>query len=162
MARQLGDKIEQENDPEIQEQVLELIETVLVYKFPKLSRQEIEAMFTYSDLKQTRVYQEAREEGELRGEQRGEQRGLQLGEQKGLKLGEQKGLKLGEQRGLVKGQATMLLRLLNRKFGQISPSLRGKVNKLSAKQLENLAETLFDLETIADLSDWLKTQGKGK
>jgi predicted transposase/invertase (TIGR01784 family) len=134
MARQLGDKIEQENDPEIQEQVLELIETVLVYKFPKLNRQEIEAMFTYSDLKQTRVYQEAREEGELRG----------------------------EKRGLVKGQATMLLRLLNRKFGQISPSLRGKVNKLSAKQLENLAEALFDLETTADLSDWLKTQGKGK
>ena len=138
MARRLGEKIEQENDPEIQEQVLELIETVLVYKFPKLTRQEIEAMFTYSDLKQTRVYQDAKEEGELRG------------------------LKLGEQRGLVKGQATMLLRLLNRKFGQISPSLRGKVNKLSAKQLENLAETLFDLETIADLSDWLKTQGKAK
>jgi predicted transposase YdaD len=136
MARRLGDKIEQENDPEIQEQVLELIETVLVYKFPKLSRQEIEAMFTYSDLKQTRVYQDAKEEGE------------------------QRGLKLGEQRGLVKGQATMLLRLLNRKFGQISPSLRGKVNKLSAKQLENLAEALFDLETIADLSAWLKTQGK--
>ena len=134
MARRLGEKIEQENDPEIQEQVLELIETVLVYKFPKLTRQEIEAMFTYSDLKQTRVYQEAREEGELRG----------------------------EKRGLVKGQATMLLRLLNRKFGQISPSLRGKVNKLSAKQLENLAEALFDLETIADLSDWLKTQGKAK
>jgi predicted transposase YdaD len=66
MARQLGEKIEQENDPEIQEQVLELIETVLVYKFPKLSRQEIEAMFTYSDLKQTRVYQEAKEEGEQR------------------------------------------------------------------------------------------------
>jgi predicted transposase YdaD len=148
MARQLGDKIEQENDPEIQEQVLELIETVLVYKFPKLTRQEIEAMFTYSDLKQTRVYQDAKEEGEQRGEQRG------------LQLGEQKGLKLGEQRGLVKGQATMLLRLLNRKFGQISPSLRGKVNKLSAKQLENLAEALFDLETIADLSAWLKTQGK--
>jgi predicted transposase/invertase (TIGR01784 family) len=154
MARRLGEKIEQETDPEIQEQVLELIETVLVYKFPKLSRQEIEAMFTYSDLKQTRVYQEAKEEGE--------QRGLQLGEQRGLQLGEQKGLKLGEKRGLVKGQATMLLRLLNRKFGQISPSLRGKVNKLSAKQLENLAEALFDLETIADLSDWLKTQGKAK
>lgn len=154
MARQLGEKIEQENDPEIQEQVLELIETVLVYKFPKLNRQEIEAMFTYSDLKQTRVYQEAKEEGE--------QRGLQLGEQRGLQLGEQKGLKLGEKRGLVKGQATMLMRLLNRKFGQISPSLRGKVNKLSAKQLENLAEALFDLETITDLSDWLKTQGKAK
>ncbi|PZU91256.1 MAG: hypothetical protein DCE90_19830, partial [Pseudanabaena sp.] len=151
-ARQLGERIEQESDTEIQEQVLELIETVLVYKFPKLGRQEIEAMFTYSDLKQTRVYQEAREEGEQRGEERGEQRGL--------KLGEQRGLKLGEERGLVKGQATMLLRMLSRKFGQITPSLRGKVNKLSVKQLENLAEALFDLETIADLDNWLKTKGK--
>ncbi|MFM7888093.1 MAG: Rpn family recombination-promoting nuclease/putative transposase [Pseudanabaena sp.] len=132
-ARQLGEKIEQARDTEIQEQVLELIETVLVYKFPKLSRQEIEAMFTYSDLKQTRVYQEARAEGEQRG----------------------------EQRGLIKGQATMLLRMLSRKFGQITPSLRGKVNKLSTKQLENLAEALFDLETIADLNNWLKNKGKG-
>ncbi|MFM7885811.1 MAG: DUF4351 domain-containing protein, partial [Pseudanabaena sp.] len=135
-ARQLGEKIEQARDTEIQEQVLELIETVLVYKFPKLSRQEIEAMFTYSDLKQTRVYQEAREEGE------------------------QRGFKLGEKRGLVKGQSTMLLRMLSRKFGQITPNLRGKVNKLSAKQLENLAEALFDLETIADLNNWLKNKGK--
>ena len=95
-------------------------------------------MFTYSDLKQTRVYQDAREEGE------------------------QRGLKLGEQRGLVKGQSTMLLRMLGRKFGQITPSLRGKVNKLSAKQLENLAEALFDLETISDLNNWLKTKGKLK
>ena len=33
MARQLGEKIEQENNTEIQEQVLELIETVLVVRF---------------------------------------------------------------------------------------------------------------------------------
>jgi predicted transposase/invertase (TIGR01784 family) len=46
-------------------EILKLIETVLVYKFPKLTRQEIEAMFTLSDLKQTRVYQDARLEGEL-------------------------------------------------------------------------------------------------
>jgi predicted transposase/invertase (TIGR01784 family) len=43
-----------------QTEILKLIETVLVCKFPKLSRQEIEAMFTISDLKQTRVYQDAR------------------------------------------------------------------------------------------------------
>jgi len=99
----------------------------------ELGSQQIEVMFTYSDLKQTRVYQEARAEGEQRG----------------------------EQRGLIKGQATMLLRMLSRKFGQITPSLRGKVNKLSTKQLENLAEALFDLETIADLNNWLKNKGKG-
>jgi predicted transposase YdaD len=49
-------------------EILKLIETVLVYKFPKLSRQEIEAMFTLSDLKQTRVYQDARQEGRQEGE----------------------------------------------------------------------------------------------
>ncbi|NJL99062.1 MAG: Rpn family recombination-promoting nuclease/putative transposase [Synechococcaceae cyanobacterium SM2_3_2] len=48
--------------------ILELLETVLVYKFAELSRGEIEAMFGLSELKQTRVYQEAREEGKQEGE----------------------------------------------------------------------------------------------
>jgi predicted transposase/invertase (TIGR01784 family) len=46
-----------------QPELLQLIETILVYKLPKVSRQEIEAMFSLNDLKQTRVYQEAKEEG---------------------------------------------------------------------------------------------------
>ena len=57
-----------------QQQLLELIETILVYKFPQMSRQEIEAMFGLSELKQTRVYQEAKEEGKLEGEQEGKQK----------------------------------------------------------------------------------------
>ena len=44
--------------------IIELIETIVVYKFPQLSRQEVELMLGLSDLKQTRVYQEAMEEGE--------------------------------------------------------------------------------------------------
>jgi predicted transposase YdaD len=44
--------------------ILELLETVLVYKFAELTREEIEAMFGLSELKQTRVYQEAQQEGE--------------------------------------------------------------------------------------------------
>ncbi|MFB2934819.1 hypothetical protein ACE1B6_06035, partial [Aerosakkonemataceae cyanobacterium BLCC-F154] len=46
---------------------LELIESVLVYKFTALSRQELETMFGLSDLKQTRFYQEAKEEGKEEG-----------------------------------------------------------------------------------------------
>jgi predicted transposase YdaD len=42
----------------------------LVSKFAQLSREEIQAMFLLSDIKQTRVYQEAREEGEQAGEVR--------------------------------------------------------------------------------------------
>ncbi|MCF4970155.1 hypothetical protein CV014_25115 [Nostoc sp. CMAA1605] len=40
-----------------------------------MSCQEIKAMFGLSELKQTRVYQEALEEGERKGEQKGEQKG---------------------------------------------------------------------------------------
>ncbi|MDZ8259956.1 Rpn family recombination-promoting nuclease/putative transposase [Nostoc sp. ChiQUE01b] len=58
-----------------QKQLLELIETILVYKFPQMSQKEIEAMFGLSELKQTRVYQEALEEGKQEGEQKGKQEG---------------------------------------------------------------------------------------
>jgi predicted transposase/invertase (TIGR01784 family) len=55
-------KTEIENDREKQG-IIELLETVLLSKFSQLSRQEIEAMFLVSDIKQTRVYQEAKQEG---------------------------------------------------------------------------------------------------
>jgi predicted transposase/invertase (TIGR01784 family) len=53
--------------------IMELIETIAVYKFPSLSREEIENMLGLSELKQTKVYQEALEEGEQRGRLEGEQ-----------------------------------------------------------------------------------------
>ncbi|WP_434684204.1 DUF2887 domain-containing protein [Pseudanabaena minima] len=34
--------------------MVEFIETVLLYKFPKMSREEVEAMFTLGDLNKTR------------------------------------------------------------------------------------------------------------
>jgi len=56
------------HNPIAQREIIELIYTVFVYKFPKLSREEIETMLGLSELKQTKVYQEAVEEGEQRGE----------------------------------------------------------------------------------------------
>lgn len=47
--------------------IMELIETIVVYKFPQLSREEIESMLGLSELKQTKVYQEALHEGEQTG-----------------------------------------------------------------------------------------------
>ncbi len=45
--------------------IMELIETTMVYKFPQLTRQEIIQMLELAtDSKQTRVYQEGREDGE--------------------------------------------------------------------------------------------------
>jgi predicted transposase YdaD len=64
----------------------------MVYKFPELSREAIEAMFSISELKQTRVYQEAFQEGEQVGKQAGESR--------------------------------LVLRLLSRRIGELSPEVR--------------------------------------
>ena len=67
-ARELINRTKQAVNLQLQQQqLLEFIETILVYKFPKMSRKEIEAMFGLSDLKQTRVYQEGEEEGKQKG-----------------------------------------------------------------------------------------------
>ncbi len=43
--------------------VIEFVETILVYKFPQKSQEEIAAMLGVSNIKQTRVYQQGEEEG---------------------------------------------------------------------------------------------------
>ena len=45
--------------------IIEMVSTIMVYKFTELSREEIDAMlgFKTDELKQTRVYREARQEG---------------------------------------------------------------------------------------------------
>jgi len=59
-------------DPLVTCDIIDLLETVLVSKFAQLSREEIQAMFLLSDIKQTRVYQEAKQEGRQEGCQEGE------------------------------------------------------------------------------------------
>jgi predicted transposase/invertase (TIGR01784 family) len=58
---------QQISDAIIQENIVELIEKIIVYKFPQKSRQELESMFSLTEWKQTRFYQEAKEEGEQEG-----------------------------------------------------------------------------------------------
>jgi predicted transposase YdaD len=46
-ARELIDTLPQDVDDEIMPgQLLQLIETIIVYKFPRMSREEIQAMFS--------------------------------------------------------------------------------------------------------------------
>ena len=63
--------------------IIDLIETIIVYKFPQLSRQEVEDMLKLKELKQTRVYQEALEEGREEGRAQGRVEGRQEGRQEG-------------------------------------------------------------------------------
>lgn len=85
------------------QEIIELIETIIVYKFPQLSRQEVEEMLGLSELKQTRVYQEALEEGRQEGRQEGRHEGLQEGKLAAVPLLLQAGLsveQIAQQLGL--------------------------------------------------------------
>ena len=76
---------------------LELLETVLVYKLPTFTREEIQKMFGLNDvdLKTTRFYQDVFGEGRVEGR--------------------------------VEGEAVMLLRLLDRKFHPLPESARQRI-----------------------------------
>ncbi|NES83945.1 MAG: Rpn family recombination-promoting nuclease/putative transposase [Moorea sp. SIO2B7] len=58
-------------DLAFRQKVLELMETVLVYKFTTLSRKELEAMFGLDELKQTRYFQDVAAENKLEGKLEG-------------------------------------------------------------------------------------------
>lgn len=63
--------------------------------------------------------------------------------------------RMAEARGEARGGKSMILRLLNRRFGGISPVLTEKMEKLSIAQLETLGELILDFTTIDDLELWL-------
>jgi len=54
----------------VSERFIELLETIVFYKLPQKSREEIAAMFNLSDLNKTRVYQEIQAEVQAEAKQR--------------------------------------------------------------------------------------------
>ncbi len=77
-------------------------------------------------------------------------------EQKGLQKGLQKGIKEGRQE---QGTA-MALRLLNRRVGEIKPTLVKRIASLPLAKLEALTDALLDFSTVNDLNQWLREHGK--
>ena len=142
LAQQLADRVGQGD----RERMIEFIETVLLYKFPQMTREEVEAMFTLSDLKKTRVYRDALQEGVQRGKLEGKLEGEKIGTQRGQLLGRQQALK------------EVAVRLLVRKLGKVTQKVMKQLDKLSAEQLEELAEAVLDFEKVADLEAWLKSK----
>ncbi len=69
-AKFLIERVKLKNDSSLSEsQVLGLIETIVVYKFPALEREVIAKMLGIDVLKETRVYRDALDEGRQEGRQ---------------------------------------------------------------------------------------------
>jgi predicted transposase/invertase (TIGR01784 family) len=60
----------------------------------------------------------------------------------------------GREEGRQEGEASIVLRLLNRRIGQLSPNFISRVRGLSVAQLEDLGESLLDFQTEEDLQQW--------
>ncbi|MEH2378048.1 MAG: Rpn family recombination-promoting nuclease/putative transposase [Nostoc sp.] len=128
-ARYLLERSSIEQPEVVSRAIIELAITIMVYKFEQFSRTEVEKMLGIT-LQQTRVYQEIKEEGL------------------------QEGLQQGEQRGREKGERSLVLRLLQRRVGELPQDLRDRIETLGLEQLENLGEALLDFTSLADLDTW--------
>jgi predicted transposase/invertase (TIGR01784 family) len=67
-------------------------------------------------------------------------------------------LQKGEQRGKKQEALALILRLLPRRIGPVTPQLQEQIRSLSVPQLEDLGEALLDFSSETDLINWLATQ----
>lgn len=72
----------------------------------------------------------------------------------------QEGLERGREQGREQGEQRLILRLLNRRFGEIELSLIEQIQKLSLTKLEALGDAFLDFSTVADLATWLQQQNE--
>lgn len=129
-ARYLLTRTQQEIPTSSSQVIIEMITTIIAYKFENLTRSETEAMLGIT-FEETRLYRDIREEAREKGREEGREEGLE--------------------------QATVNLvnRLLTKRFGELSPEIRAQISELPLPVLENLSEALLDFTSIADLQSWL-------
>jgi predicted transposase/invertase (TIGR01784 family) len=117
--------------------IMEMLSTILFYKFKTFSRDEVNAMlgYTLDELKESRAYQEIYTEGREEGQ------------------------KKGLEEGREKGQLSLILMLLNAKFGQLSQSQQAQIQSLTTDQLQALGIALLEFTDMADLQRWFDRLG---
>jgi predicted transposase YdaD len=108
---------------------LDLVEAILVNKFPQLSFEEVRQMLDLKEvnLSETRFYKDVL----------------------------QKGLEQGLEQGLQR-EVGLVLRLLQRRCGVLSIDRQELVRSLTIAQLESLGDALLDFNGMADLEGWFQ------
>jgi predicted transposase YdaD len=68
---------------------------------------------------------------------------------------EQVGEQRGEERGEQRGRREVVLLLLTQKFDPLPTDLKTRIEALNVEQFQSLTTSLFQFDSITDLSDWL-------
>lgn len=120
----------QETSERASRAIIEMITTIMVYKFENLNRAEVESMLGIT-LQETRVYREIKEEGREQG----------------------------REQGRTEEAANLIIRQLTKRFGELSEEARSPISSLPLPVLEDLSEALLDFSSLADLQVWLERVG---
>lgn len=106
---------------------------------------EVEAMeLTWEDRMATRYTQ--------KGMEQGVKKGLREGVKQGIERGLEQGLEQGLRKGVEQGVRDTLLHLLERRFGQVSPSVRSRVEAIrSLEELRGLVDRTLEAKSIEEL-----------
>lgn len=72
-----------------------------------------------------------------------------------ITTGERIGYERGKEEGKQEGEQALVLRLLQKRVGDLPAEVREQIQSLSLEQLETLGEALLDFSAIADLFNWL-------
>lgn len=116
----LRNRIERQQTAEWRD-LVEFVETILVYKLPRLRREEIQAMLGLQDidLKETRFYQDVFAEGRTEGR--------------------------------TEGEARVLRRQLTRRFGPLPAWVEAKLAGAGSDQLEAWADRVLETTTLEEI-----------
>jgi predicted transposase/invertase (TIGR01784 family) len=121
-GQELIERVKVEIEPPQQRDLLELIERILVYKLPQISREELERMFGLDDLRQTKVWQEAKEEGLAEGKLEGLAEGKLEGLAEGKLESKREAIPRLQALGLTTEQIAVALNLTLEQLGQFTGS----------------------------------------
>ncbi|MCL2936160.1 MAG: DUF4351 domain-containing protein, partial [Trichodesmium sp. MAG_R02] len=85
-----------------------------------------------------------------------DRRAIALQDEKGkITYAEEKGRQEGRQEGRKNEAIAFIMRLLKKRFGELSLKMISKIENLTIEKLENLGEDFLDFNNITDLENWL-------
>ncbi len=62
----------------------------------------------------------------------------------------------GREQGRKEGKISLIMVLINQRFGSVSEVVTSQINSLSLENLESLVKALLNFETVEDLISWLE------
>lgn len=138
VLQQVAQEIDQLTDPRIQSNVAA---SAFILAGLVLDKEVIGQILRRDIMQESVTYQVIKAEGREEGREEGRKEGREEGREEAKQA-----------------EVALIVRLLNRRVGEVAQEMRDRIHTLSFAQLEELGEALLDFSTMLDLLNWLEQQ----